>query len=88
MLRGVNRRIIEVNTCDSDCIERAIFIIRADASTKSEAALRSETDRMLADMTHPPRPRRRKYKISRRALWLMTVLSTAAAIVMTIVKFI
>ncbi len=88
MLRGVNRRIIEINDCNSDCFERAIFIIRADAAAKSEATLRCEAERMMDNMSRPPRPRRRKYKVSRRALWLITVSSLITAIAMTIAKFV
>lgn len=87
MLRGVNRRIIEVNDCNSSYFERAIFIIRADAAGVPESSLKNEADRMLNNMSRPPSARRRKYKISRRALWLITLLSVASAVALAVVHF-
>ena len=88
MLRGVNRRIIEVSDCGSDCFERAIFFIRTDVADKPEAQLKSEADRIISYMSRPPKSRRKKYKISRRALWLITVLSLCCAVAMTFAKFV
>ncbi len=88
MLRGVNRRIIEINECESKYFERAIFIIRTDAPDKSESALKGEADRLLNDAGRPPKTRKRKYLISRKALWLITALSTLAAIALAIANFI
>ncbi len=84
MLRGVNRRIIEINECNSAYFERAIFIIRPDASNISDGALRGEADALIKKMWQPPSVRRRKYKISRRVLWLITLISLAAAVALAL----
>ncbi len=88
MLRGVNRRIIEINDCQSAYFERAIFILRAEASSKSEQALKTEADKLLSNMSRPPLAKRKKYLISRKALWLVTVLSLTGAVAAIIANFV
>ncbi len=88
MLRGVNRRIIEINDCGSAYFERAIFILRADAADKSELQLKSEATKLISDMSRPPHSKRKRYIISRRVLWLVTFLSLAGAAAAIIANFV
>ena len=86
MLRGVNRKIIEINECDSAYFERAIFIIRSDASNVSNAVLKNEANALVKKMWQPSAPRRRRYKISRRVLWLITLISFASAVALALTR--
>lgn len=88
MLRGVNRRIIEINDCGSVYFERAIFILRADSADIAESKLKSEANKLISDMSQPPHARRKKYLISRKALWLITVLSLVCTAALIITRFV
>ena len=80
MLRGVNRQIIEVNDMQSPYFERAIFFVRPDCGEASEHRLHEQAVDWLADVSPTPvRMRRRKRRLSRRALWLFFWLAVAAA---------
>ncbi len=84
MLRGVNRRIIEINDCQSAYFERAIFILRADAAENSEARLKSEASKLIDGIGRPPRQKRRRHLVSRGVLWLITAISSCSAVALLI----
>ena len=86
MLRGVNRQIIEVNDIENPFFERAILFVRPDCGEETDRSLRSRAVDWLntagPDALRPAR--RRKRKLSRRALWLFFWVATAAASVLGI----
>lgn len=80
MLRGVNRRIIEVNDIESPFFERAILFVRPDCEETAERRLHSRAvDWLAAASTPPAKAAKRKRRISRRALWLLLWLAAAGA---------
>lgn len=88
MLRGVNRRIIEVNDVESPFFERAILFVKPECGEASEKQLRAKAADWLSAASAPPvRARKRKRRISRRALWLMVWLSLAASAAWGILYF-
>lgn len=89
MIRGVNKQIIEINDTQSDFFEKAIFFVRADKDNLSEKKLHDMAVQFIdqASLCSVKPRRRKKYLVSRKALWLMLSLSTAACVALTISKF-
>ena len=81
MLRGVNRQIIEVNDIENPFFERAILFVRPDCGEETDRNLRTKAvDWLNAAGPDALRPaRRKKRRLSRRALWLFLWIATAAA---------
>lgn len=86
MLRGVNRQIIEVNDIENPFFERAILFVRPDCREETDRNLRTRAvDWLNTAGPAALRPaRRRKRKLSRRALWLFVWTALAAAAAMGI----
>ncbi len=90
MIRGVNRQIIEINDTQSEFFEKAIFFVRADKDTLSEKKLHDMAVQFIdqSSLTSVRPKRRKKYLVSRKALWLMLSLTTLACVVLSVAKFI
>ena len=91
MIRGVNRRVVEINECKSDLFERAIFFVRPGANENSTSELQKEADAIIASLSNQPSPqflRKRRPKLSRRALWLFLGISVAVSVISIICNFI
>ena len=89
MIRGVNRRVVEINECKSQLFERAIFFVRPDATDKSFAEMQKEANSIIEKLSmQPTPPSRKRYRISRRGIWLFFGLALTAAIVSTVLNFI
>jgi len=89
MLRGVNRRVVEINECKSELFERAIFFVRPSAANPSSAQLHKEAHAIIESLSNlPPPQHKKKYRISRRALWLFLGLSLAVSIISIIFNII
>lgn len=86
MLRGVNRQIIEVNDIENPFFERAILFVRPDCREESDRDLRGKAVDWLntAGPSALRPPRRRKRRLSRRALWLFLWVAAGAAAVLGI----
>ena len=79
MLRGVNRQIIEVQDIQSAYFERAILFVRPDCGEATERQLRENAAHWLQGAGPlPVKSRRKRYRVSRRALWLAVWLALAA----------
>ena len=90
MIRGVNRRVVEINECKSDVFERAIFFVRPDAKENSPSQLQKEADAIIASLSSQPTPQflqKRRPKLSRRALWLFLGISVAVSVISLICNF-
>lgn len=89
MIRGVNRQIIEINDTQSEYFEKAIFFVRADKDNLSEKKLHDMAVQFIdqSSLYSVKQKRRKKYLISRKALWLMLSISTAACVILTISRF-
>lgn len=90
MIRGVNRRIIEVSDCNSAYFERAIFFVRPGAADAGESTLKNEADIVLSGMIPPPgsKSKRKRPKISRRGLWLLLIMSMCMTAVFAVLNFV
>lgn len=85
MIRGVNRKIIEVNDTQNEYFERAIFFVRPERSGENQRKLYSLAMQYTEEHTlTPAKPavRKKRYLVSRRALWLMLAITTTACIVL------
>jgi len=90
MIRGVNRRVVEINECKSEFFKRAIFFVRPGASDNSPSMLQKEADAIIASLSSQPVPsfvQKRKPRISRRALWLFLGISVAISVISLICNF-
>ncbi len=89
MIRGVNRQIIEINDTQSEYFEKAIFFVRADKDNLSEKKLHDMAVQFIdqSSLYSVKQKRRKKYLVSRKALWLMLSISTAACVILTISRF-
>jgi hypothetical protein len=72
MIRGVNRRIIEINDTGNKYFERALLFVRPDYADLPAARLHGEADRLICAIGLPPKQNRSrrsrpKVKISRVA---------------------
>lgn len=47
MIRGISKRIIEINDTGSDFFEKAVFFVKPD-SDKSDKALKNEADKIIS----------------------------------------
>lgn len=47
MIRGISKRIIEINDTGSDFFEKAVFFIKPDTD-KSDKALKNEADKIIS----------------------------------------
>lgn len=73
MLKGVSKRIIEVNNPDSEYFEKAVLYLRSDRPLCDERQLRLEADRVISDC------RLKKRGSPTARLLLLTALTAAAA---------
>lgn len=74
MLKGVNKRIVEINKTDSLYFEKAVLYLRPDVPVLPETISACETERILSGIMSPKRKKAKKY-----ILFLMT----AAAVLVT-----
>lgn len=57
MLRGVNRRVLEVTETEHEIFEKAILFVKEGAEQEGEPRLRQEAVRYLRTLHYrPPRP--------------------------------
>lgn len=90
MIRGVNRQIIEVNDTQNEYFERAIFFVRPECSDESQRKLHSQAVQYTESQTFVPQKavvKKKKYLVSRKALWLMLAITTTATVVLSIMQF-
>ncbi len=74
MLRGVNKRIIEITNTENDYFERAILVVRHDKRTQGAALLKEQADRYIE--TLDPQPVKRDYLDT--VLWVAKLGAAAA----------
>ena len=57
MIKGVNKKVIEINRPDSIYFERAVLYLRPDVSEVPLYAAETETDDYFSDLSHLKRGR-------------------------------
>ena len=75
MLKGVNKRIVEINKTDSIYFEKAVLYLRPNVSVLPESVSAKETERVLNGIIGPRRKKSKRYII---LLFLATSLFIAA----------
>lgn len=58
-LKGVNKRVIEVQCTENDYIERAILFVHADREGTDRKSLLDEAQKYLSQISIPGKPRRK-----------------------------
>ncbi|MBP1559102.1 MAG: hypothetical protein J6B40_05990 [Oscillospiraceae bacterium] len=76
MVRGVNKKMVEVVEMDHEYFERAILIVREMQQEKDEPLLRQEASRYIKNLRY--RPTKQKH-FNGRALMLFRLGGAAAA---------
>ncbi|MBQ8669900.1 MAG: hypothetical protein IJ508_01465 [Oscillospiraceae bacterium] len=76
MVRGVNKKMVEVVEMDHEYFERAILIVREMQQEKDEPLLRQEASRYIKNLRYRPT---KKKNFNGRALMLFRLGSAAAA---------
>ena len=89
MIRGVNRQIIEVNDTQNRYFERAILFVRPDCGEVTEHKLHAQAVDWLSTASPAAfkSARRKPYRVSRKALWLMLTATSASAVGMALLHF-
>ncbi|MDE6679023.1 MAG: hypothetical protein K2K02_08280 [Ruminococcus sp.] len=79
MIKGVNRKIIEVNRTDSIYFEKAVFYLRPEVRELPMEVSRAEAEKYISQII--PELRRRK-KFSVKMIIPVAVIATAVAVFM------
>lgn len=82
MIKGVNKRIVEITSTQNDYFEKAVLYIRADKSTISDNRLELEARAFVGSIL-PPKKKEEKEKVP-----LAIKLVCSAAIVLSAVLLI
>ncbi len=83
MLKGVNKRILEITNTESQYFEKIIFFVRPSGANVSDSALQKEAERFSKLATKPPRVRKStKEKLSTA---LCIVLGAGAGAALTVI---
>ena len=69
MIKGVNRRIIEVSQTESKYFERALLFVNPIYHEAQEDKLRREADKILSRFSVSPCPAGREKKRKKTAVW-------------------
>ncbi len=93
MLRGVNKRIIEINDTGSDYFERALFFVKTSVN-ECPAVLQKEADRIINEyMRSDSEPRqgylrytenKRNKKRRKKKILLLCTMVAVASIMLTV----
>lgn len=62
MLKGINRRIIEINRTNNDYFEKAILFVRSDKLNFEQQLLSREANAYLKKLAMPPKSKRNLQK--------------------------
>lgn len=83
MVKGVNKKIIEVNNPDSIYFEKAVFYLKPEVRTLPDEIARREIDRYIAD-TGVHKKQRNSLKTGRIIILSALIAVTVLVIVTTI----
>ncbi len=72
MIRGVNRKVIEIKKCNSDYFDRAFLLVRDDKSLSDEAMLKNSAELYLSTLTKSA-PRHGRLKRALKTLALISL---------------
>lgn len=63
MIKGINRRIVEVNDTESKYFEKILFIVRTDCQSGDDSELKDEAKRIMQKYQMCRKKRGRNYLI-------------------------
>lgn len=84
MIKGVNKKIIEINNPDSIYFEKAVFYLKPNVSVLSEELTGREISRCISDILPEHSKPRYKLRIGRIVIALCALV-TAAALIYTFI---
>lgn len=64
MIKGINRRVVEVKDTDSDCFERILFFIKPEYAGVSEGKIRERAGLVAKGATPPPPTKLKKNRLN------------------------
>ena len=79
MIKGVNRKIIEVNNPDSPYFEKAVLYLKPNIAILHEAVSKKEAQRLIRSLTFDDTEKLQK---KRRRKYLFAALAIIAAVVL------
>ena len=79
MIKGVNRKIIEVNNPDSPYFEKAVLYLKPNIAVLHEAVSKKEAQRLIRSLTFDDTEKLQK---KRRRKYLLAALMIIAAVVL------
>lgn len=86
MIKGINKRIIEINDTNNSYIEKAILIINPDTSENEQTKITNEVSeyftKLMSEELSPPKKINHKNKISPALIFSLLVIT---AIIITVI---
>ena len=95
MIRGISKRIIEINNTGSEFFEKAVFFIKPDTD-KSDKALKNEADKIISAYFSDIMPREslgylrvkdNKRKLSTRKILMCVLIAGLTVAISTVIAF-
>ncbi len=86
MVKGVNKKIIEVNNPDSIYFEKAVFYLRPEVRTLPDEIARREIDRYVSSMGLPKKRPAISIKAGRIIIFSALIVVTALIIITAILS--
>jgi len=84
MIKGVNKKIIEINNPESIYFEKAVFYLRPEVIELPQAVAEEEIERYISHLGIASQKKRRKNKILNAVLLCIPVILSAILIVFII----
>ena len=81
MLKGINRRIIEINKTNNDYFEKAILFVKSDKAGCSQQILKGQADLFLNEL---PKKEKKSVSIGKIVFGFAMILMVACIVVGTI----
>lgn len=81
MLKGTNRRIIEINKTDNDYFEKAILFVKTDKSECPPETLNSQADEYLSQLCTNQKKKANRFTVLFTALFILMIAILIYAIV-------
>ena len=86
MIKGVNKKIIEINNPDSIYFERAVFYLKPNVVTLPEAVSRSEMNRFMVALENEYTKPRYRLRIGRLIITLLILAAIVGVIFFLLIK--
>ena len=88
MIKGISRRIIEVQETGSLYYERAYLVVKPEYDSAERQILEEEAKKILRDLDAPSTWKRRGIFRWKRAMWVLCALLTGGLLTALLIKFV